>query len=121
MADSALGAQLQRVRHVRGLSLKTAAEPAGISPAYLQKLERGLVKNPSPHVLHALSGVLDIPYPRLMKLAGYVVPEGDRKRSRPGSVVAYALSSEKLSDDEANALAEYLDWYRTRGRDSTAR
>jgi hypothetical protein len=33
---------------------------------------------------------------------------------REGAVLEYALSSERLSDEEANALLEYLDWYRHR-------
>jgi transcriptional regulator with XRE-family HTH domain len=112
MVQSGIGAQLQRVRRLRGLSLKAVAEPADISPAYLQKLERGLVKSPSPHVLYALANVLDVPYATLMKLAGYIVPEGDKEKVKPGNVLAYALSSEDLTEDEVDALARYLAFYR---------
>jgi transcriptional regulator with XRE-family HTH domain len=112
LAENSLGPQLQRIRKVRGLSLKGAAEPAGISAAYLQKLERGKVQSPSPHVLHGLAGVLDIPYARLMKLAGYIVPDGDREKVKPGNVLAYALSSEDLTDEEIAALTDYLAWFR---------
>src|SRR4051812_23125710 len=97
---------------MRNLSLKGAAEPAGISAAYLQKLERNDVKQPSPHVLHALAEVLDIPYDKLMELAGYVVPAADKAKVKPGSVLAYALSSEDISEEEAEVLARYLRWYR---------
>jgi transcriptional regulator with XRE-family HTH domain len=117
MEESELGSQLQRVRKLRGLSLKAAADPAEISAAYLQKLERGHVKSPSPNVLFRLSEVLDVPYANLMKAAGYIVPAGDKDRAAPGNVMSYALSSEKLSDDEADALARYLSWYRS-DRDS---
>lgn len=115
MQQSDLGSQLQKVRKLRGLSLKAAADPAGISAAYLQKLERGQVKSPSPNVLYRLGEVLDVPYAGLMKAAGYVVPDGDRKRAAPASVLSYALSSEKLTDDEAKALAQYLAWFRDSG------
>lgn len=118
MPKSDLGAQLQRVRRLRGLSLKAAAEPAGISATYLQKLERGLVKSPSPNILYRLGEMLDVPYATLMKAAGYIVPDGDKDRTKPGNVVAYALSSERLTEDEADALARYLAWYR---EDSAAR
>ena len=97
---------------MRNLSLKRAAEPAGISAAYLQKLERDDVKQLSPHVLHALAEVLEIPYDKLMELAGYVVPAADKAKVKPGSVLAYALSSEQISEEEAEALARYLSWYR---------
>lgn len=106
---SDLGVRLREVREMRRMSLKSAAEPAGISPAYLQKLERGDVKAPSPHVLHRLSGALEIPYATLMELAGYIVPTGDQPQ---GSLLAYALSSEELTEDEAESLARYLAWYR---------
>ncbi|MDQ2983076.1 MAG: helix-turn-helix domain-containing protein [Actinomycetota bacterium] len=112
MAAASLGTQLHEVRKMRNWSLKTVAEPAGISAAYLQKLERDDVKQPSPHVLHALAEVLSVPYEKLMELAGYVVPAGDKSKVKPGSVLAYALSSEKISEDEAEALARYLRWYR---------
>jgi transcriptional regulator with XRE-family HTH domain len=112
VAAASLGAQLHEVRKLKNLSLKGAADPAGISAAYLQKLERDEVKRPSPHVLYALAGVLSVPYERLMELAGYVVPTADKTKVKPGSVLAYALSSEDLSEDEAEALARYLRWYR---------
>jgi transcriptional regulator with XRE-family HTH domain len=119
MQKSDLGDQLHGVRKLRGLSLKATAEPAGISPAYLQKLERGLVKSPSPNVLLRLGEVLNVPYATLMEAAGYMVPEGDKDRAAPAGVLSYALSSERLTDDEADALARYLSWYRddrARGR-----
>ena len=43
-----------------------------------------------------------------MELAGYVVPVADKKKVKPGSVLAYALSSEDISEEEAEALARYL-------------
>ena len=110
MPDS-LGSQVHQVRRMRGLSLKTAAEPAGISPAYLQKLERDEVKKPSPHVLHALAQVLQVPYETLMQLAGYIVPRA-QNRGEPASLLAYALSSEELTEEEMEVLARYLRWYR---------
>ena len=112
MAEKALGEKLQGVRHVRGLSLKATSDPAGISPAYLQKLERGQVKSPSPRVLLGLSEVLDVPYTTLMQLAGYIVPNGDKEKVKPGNVLAYALSSEDITEEEASELARYLAFIR---------
>lgn len=108
-----LGSKLREVREVRGVPLKAIADPAGISIAYLQKLERGDVKSPSPHVLYRLAEVLKVPYPLLMELAGYVVPRGEEAEGRPAeSLLAHALSSEELTDEEAAELARYLAWYR---------
>jgi transcriptional regulator with XRE-family HTH domain len=112
MSPEQLGEQLQVVRKMRKLSLAAAARPAGISAAYLQKLERGDVKEPSPKVLYGLSQSLRLPYERLMKLAGYVVPGADAERAADTNVAGFALSSERLSEDESKALAQYLAWYR---------
>lgn len=113
MAAATLGEQLYKVRRLQGKSLKAVAEPSGISAAYLQKLERGEVKGPSPHVLHSISTALEIPYERLMELAGYIVPKADEDKVKPGSVLAYALSAEDITEEEAEELAKYLSWYRS--------
>lgn len=99
-----LGDQLRSVRQIRGLSLKAVAEPAEISTAYLQKLEGGEVRQPSPHVLHRLAAALEIPYAKLMELAGYVVPN----KTSAGSVFDHALSSSDLSADERKAVAAFI-------------
>jgi transcriptional regulator with XRE-family HTH domain len=109
MAPADLGMRLKTARGIREMSLREVAEGANISPAYLQKLEHGDVKSPSPHVLHSLAEVLKIPYSTVMQLAGYVVPSGSDGRA---NVLAHALSSAELTEDEADALANYLAWYR---------
>jgi transcriptional regulator with XRE-family HTH domain len=108
-----LGPRLIEVRKLRQKSLRKVAEGADISASYLQKLEQGQVKNPSPNVLYAISEALDVSYSSLMKAAGYVVPRGQKRHSPEGaSVLAHALSSEELTEDEARELAKYLAWYR---------
>jgi transcriptional regulator with XRE-family HTH domain len=67
-----LGQRLREVRAARRGSLDSVSRAAKISPAYLHKLEAGLVKAPSPHVLRRLAAALDLPYPALMELAGYL-------------------------------------------------
>lgn len=115
MTAEELGLRLQQVRELRGRSLRGVAEKVEISASYLQKIERGQVKKPSPNVLHKLAGELKIPYSELMKLAGYVVPHGSAGRTpMAGNVLAHALSSEELTEDESAAVAEYLAWYRQR-------
>jgi HTH-type transcriptional regulator, competence development regulator len=112
---ASFGAVLKQAREVRELSAIDAARAAGISPAYLSKLENDAVKKPSPHVLHQLSEALTIPYADLMRLSGYRVPGGDG----PASVatVSAALFAD-LTDDEREELLEYLAWYRSRRRSS---
>jgi HTH-type transcriptional regulator, competence development regulator len=110
-----LGAWLRRTRDRRELPLSAVASQAEISTAYLQKLESGQVKQPSPNVLYHLAKALDIRYVELMRLAGYVVPNeenGHARRRR--NELTHALKSEELTEEEAAELSEYLDWYRSR-------
>ena len=107
------GAVIKQVREVRGLSAVEAARSAGISAAYLSKLENDAVKKPSPHVLHQLGEALSVPYDELMRLSGYRVP-GDRGHGTAGTM-GPALFAD-LTDDEQHELLEYLAWYRARRR-----
>lgn len=113
MAPS-FGAVLKRAREVRELSAVDAARAAGISAAYLSKLENDAVKKPSPHVLHQLGEALTIPYAELMRLSGYRVP-GRRDGAAAPDTVGAALFAD-LTDDEGEELLEYLAWYRARKR-----
>jgi transcriptional regulator with XRE-family HTH domain len=105
---------LRQARQVRELTALEAARSAGISPAYLSKLENGAVKRPSPHVLHQLSEALRVPYAELMRASGYQVP-GESGAPKTTETVGAALFLD-LSDDEREELLEYLAWYRARRR-----
>jgi transcriptional regulator with XRE-family HTH domain len=112
MLAPSFGTVLRQAREVRELTAFDAARAAGISAAYLSKLENDAVKKPSPVVLHALSEALMVPYAELMRLSGYRVP-GDQKAAPAG--VGAALFAD-LTDDERDELVEYLAWYRARRR-----
>lgn len=107
------GSTLKRAREVRGFLAVEAARAAGISAAYLSKLENDAVKKPSPQVLHSLSEVLSVPYAELMRLCGYRVP-GESGQGDVNAVNAALFAD--LTDDEREELLEYLAWYRARRR-----
>jgi transcriptional regulator with XRE-family HTH domain len=110
-----IGGVLKQAREVRQLSAADAARAAGISAAYLNRLENDAVKKPSPHVLHQLSEVLNVPYDDLLDLSGYPLPrQPDRNATH---TIASALFAD-LTDDERDELLEYLAWYRARRRSS---
>jgi transcriptional regulator with XRE-family HTH domain len=112
-----LGGRLRQVRDLRHQPLTAVASAADISTAYLQKLEAGAVKQPSPNILFQLAKALDMDYPELMRLAGYIVPnESQAASKRRRNELTHALSSEELTEDEADELARYLEWYRSRNR-----
>jgi HTH-type transcriptional regulator, competence development regulator len=110
-----IGVILRQAREVRQLSAGDAARAAGISAAYLNRLENDAVKKPSPHVLHQLSEALNVPYNDLLHLSGYPLPhEPDRNAVH---TIGSALFAD-LTDDERDELLEYLAWYRARRRSS---
>ena len=114
--NASLGPTLRQLRGFSGKTLKAVAEPSGISTAYLQKLERGEVKSPSPKVLYGLAETLGADYLELMRRAGYVVPGG----AAHGNTLAHALSSEGLTAEEAEALTTYLQLLRHKQRQRNA-
>jgi transcriptional regulator with XRE-family HTH domain len=107
----AIGRLLKRTRQVRALSATEVARAAGISAAYLSKLENDAVKKPSPPVLHQLSEALAVPYAELMRLSGYSVP-GEDPPVRTNTIGAALFAD--ITEDERDELLEYLAWYRTR-------
>jgi transcriptional regulator with XRE-family HTH domain len=114
----AIGRLLKRTRQVRALSATDVARAAGISAAYLSKLENDAVKKPSPPVLHQLSEALAVPYAELMRLSGYPVP-GDDEPSKADTIGAALFAD--ITEDERDELLEYLAWYRARGRSPRGR
>lgn len=107
-----IGPLLKRTRQVRALTATNVARAAGISAAYLSKLENDAVKKPSPPVLHQLSEALAVPYAELMRLSGYPVP-GEQEPPPGADLIGAALFAD-ISEDERDELLEYLAWYRAR-------
>jgi transcriptional regulator with XRE-family HTH domain len=116
-----LGNEIQRVRQLRGLSLNAAAQPAGVSAAYLQKLERDQVESPSPHRLQRLADVLGVEYADLFTLAGYPLPQTSQRATdeadgEPAPAVSalrrMLLSEDEVSDEELEELLRYLKFMR---------
>jgi transcriptional regulator with XRE-family HTH domain len=104
-----LGQELRNTREKVGASLDTVAEAAKISGAYLHKLERGVVNNPSPRVLARIAPALGIPYLRLMALAGYLSEEeaAQAQKRRP-SPRPHPLSGKELSQKEWREVGAFI-------------
>lgn len=107
----AIGQLLRRTRQARALSATDVARAAGISAAYLSKLEHDAVKKPSPPVLHQLGEALAVPYAELMRLSGYPVPGVDEPAN--AGTIGAALFAD-VTEEERDELLEYLAWYRAR-------
>lgn len=102
---TALGRELGSARLAAGRSLRDAAGESEISAAYLQKLERGHVEDPSPRILRRLSDVLNLDYGRLMRLAGYEPP----RRRRSTSPFEARLADARLTETEEKAVSAFIE------------
>jgi transcriptional regulator with XRE-family HTH domain len=107
VSRSPLGAELRTARLASKRSLRIVASSAEISAAYLQKLEAGSVKKPSPHVLERLAKSLELSYPRLMALAGDA-PVPPRATASQGALDK-RLASARLTEAEERAVAAFVD------------
>ena len=105
-----LGTEIRKARLALGLSLRNAATPVAVSATYLQKIESGEATNPSPHILHRLSGVLGVPYAHLMELAGYVVPSCSE---RLGHHKRHILPINDLTPSERRAVTAFIAYLRS--------
>ena len=104
-----LGEELKKAREGRGASLEAVASPAKISAAYLHKLERGVVSSPSPRVLARIAAALEVPYLRLMELAGYLDEEQLAKaRLREPAPHPHPLAGQQLTSEEWRAVGAYI-------------
>jgi len=105
-----LGNELRRAREDKDVSLVSVAGPANISAAYLHKLERGVIDNPSPRVLARLAAVLEVNYLRLMELAGYLDEEQlARARLRePSPQPAHPLANQQLTPEEWKSVGAFI-------------
>lgn len=114
-----LGEELKRLRTVKRVSLRNVEGAVKISNAYLSQLERGEVKQPSPHWLFKLAGYYNVPYESLMAAAGYI----DEKKlaagtKRPLSTLERLLMSANLNPNEESEVSKYVEFVtsrRTRG------
>lgn len=122
-----LGSGLKSAREARNLSLRQVEEATGISNAYLSQLENDKVKKPSPHFLHKLAALYDVPYELLMEYAGYIkrAAEGAteprtlaaaafRSQAQLSEAGAALYSQAQLTDDEAAQLLDYLGYLRSK-------
>jgi DNA-binding CsgD family transcriptional regulator/transcriptional regulator with XRE-family HTH domain len=72
--QAAFGEVLRRSRVRAGLSQEALAERAGLAPAAVSALERGVRRRPYPHTLAALAEALELPPAERAALAGAAGP-----------------------------------------------
>jgi transcriptional regulator with XRE-family HTH domain len=111
-----LGKGLRLARELRKLSLRDVEKATGISNPYLSQLENDQIRKPSPFFLHKLGTLYGIDYEFLMEAAGYV----ERKKRTAGSPQTLAgaalFSTKKLTPEEEQQLAQYLQFLRSQSK-----
>lgn len=114
-----MGQVLKSARELRGLSLRRLEKLTGISNAYLSQLENDYVKEPSPHILHKLARVYEVPYRELLLLAGYLRHDGDSDFAHSAThFLFHAIKPEEFTPGERSALIEFAKFLRSK-REST--
>jgi HTH-type transcriptional regulator, competence development regulator len=108
-----LADELRELREQRSLTLRALSEGTGISNAYLNQLEHDKVREPSPNILAKLADFYEVPYTRLMELAGYAVPQHSfDSDARPPGPQVEGLTD--LSFDELQQVRDFVDFLRVR-------
>jgi transcriptional regulator with XRE-family HTH domain len=80
-----------------------------ISNPYLNQIEKGKIRQPSPNILYTLAEIYQASYEQLMELAGYFNPTSDAS-ARHGKLAT--LSEMNLNEAEEQILAKYLQFLR---------
>lgn len=119
-----MGELLKELREANKLTLREMEKRTGISNAYLSQVENSQIKKPSPNYLFKISEALNYSYEALMERAGYVVPKKNltkkdklksvEKSSEQSKAFAIFSSIRDLTEEEAEALVEFLNWRRSR-------
>jgi len=102
-----LGNEIRRRREAAGLPLRKMAETIKVSPAYLSRVERGLVP-PSEALIRAAAHALGADSEELLLLAGRLPP-----RWQKAIAASPARAVETLRDAIATCVAESTATYRT--------
>ena len=110
-----LGTFIASVRNKLEMTLRAVEEETGISNAYLSQLEHGKIKTPAPQNLYKLAELYQVPYELLMELAGYPVPKAQSAKSQ-FAIDAFAARIGAVTEEEEEALIEYLQFIRSRKR-----
>ena len=115
-----LGQTLKNAREGHRESLQTVAQAARISVAYLQKLERGEVGTPSPHVLRRLGAALALPYLELLALAGYLSDTERRQVENDEGLCPghHPLEGQSLDPAEWRAVGAFIGYLKAQRQPS---
>ncbi len=99
-----IGEQIKYYRTLKGMSQESLALAAGINPAFVGHIERGM-KSPTVNTLQKISGALQVSLAELFTPITKEASSGERKAEIEH--VEYLL--ENLSDEELRMIVQLLD------------
>ncbi|HNV46205.1 MAG TPA: response regulator [Spirochaetota bacterium] len=70
-----LGTFIKAARKRTAITIREAEKRSGVSNAYLNQIENGRIKRPSPDILGKIGALYDLPYDVLLHKAGYSLPD----------------------------------------------
>lgn len=111
-SQKSLGKELKGARERNNYTLRQVEELTDISNAYLSQLENDKIKKPSVSVLYKLAALYKIDFDYLLAATGAI--EHKPKAEGPKSLSGFALSSEDLTPEEEQELADYLKFLRSK-------
>lgn len=96
-----------------GYSYRKLGELSGVNHTYISKICRGTTGSPSPEILMKLAVPLCVPYEELLKKAGYLLAEDEKKYHNiiDNEII---LRIAKLTPEGKEKLTEYLDFLEDR-------
>ncbi|HEX8958721.1 MAG TPA: helix-turn-helix transcriptional regulator [Solirubrobacterales bacterium] len=109
----ALGAVVRAERARRGMALRPLASKAGVAPAYLGEVERGL-KEPSSETLARLADALDLSIAELLRRAADVLVGAEPRQGRSDLMASLGQVVTDLGDDDLAALVRFGEFLASR-------
>jgi transcriptional regulator with XRE-family HTH domain len=109
MKSDSFGAKLRGMREGKGLGLRELAGRAGISPAFLSKIEAGKEKAPAEPKLRALARVLEVDPDVMLAMAGRLSAEVVKVIQKyPKEYTALLISLRALNQEQLQATGRSI-------------
>lgn len=105
---SGFGSIIKNRREELGLSLKKIEEETGISPSYINRIEKGQRKAPSYRIIEQLAKALDLPVNKLMQVAE--VPVQDEVSSIEELLLTsqFTVNGKRASKQSKEKMVEFI-------------
>jgi len=104
------GQRVRELRSAQSISVRAAAHQAGISPAYLSRIESGKIPPPTSSVIKALAEVLGVEPSVLFELSPAMDPDikALMERSRGTVELLNIIASHDLDEEQIDRIIRFV-------------